>query len=108
MPRHPRDLFNPEFLNAYDHGEPHWFLDALAENNVDEWTPLAPVRIYYGDNDVDVLPEEARRAEAAMQQRGTDVTAISVGPYDHNASALRAIPKAIRWFTDLAHKQLTP
>jgi pimeloyl-ACP methyl ester carboxylesterase len=105
MPDDPRDLFNPEFLDAYDHGKPHWFLDALAENDVDDWTPVAPVRIYYGDDDVDVLPEEARRAEAAMKQRGADVTAISVGPYDHNASALRAIPKAIHWFTELANEK---
>jgi hypothetical protein len=105
IPDDPRDLFNPEFLDAYDHGKPHWFLDALAENDVDDWTPVAPVRMYYGDDDVDVLPEEARRAEAAMKQRGADVTAISVGPYDHDASALRAIPQAIRWFTDLAHKK---
>ena len=105
MPADPRDLFNPDFLDAYDHGKPHWFLDALADNNVDDWTPVAPVRIYYGDNDVDVLPEEARRAEAAMKQRGADITAISVGPYDHDASALRAIPQAIRWFTELANKK---
>jgi pimeloyl-ACP methyl ester carboxylesterase len=102
LPAHPRDLFNPEFLQAYDNGKSHWFLDALAENNVDDWTPAAPSRIYYGDNDVDVLPEEARRAAAAMKRRGADITAISVGPHDHDASALRAIPQAIRWFTDLS------
>jgi pimeloyl-ACP methyl ester carboxylesterase len=105
LPDDPRKLFNPEFLAAYDQGNSHWFLDALAENNVDAWTPVAPVRIYYGDDDVDVLPEEARRAEAAMKRRGADVKAISVGPCDHNASPLRAIPQAIRWFTDLANKK---
>ena len=105
MPDDPRNLFNPEFLDAYDHGKSHWFLDALAENDVDDWTPVAPVRIYFGDDDVDVLPEEARRAEAAMKQRGADVTAISVGPCNHRASALRAIPQAIRWFTDLGQQR---
>jgi pimeloyl-ACP methyl ester carboxylesterase len=105
LPKDPRALFNPELLDAYDNGKPHWFLDALVDNNVDDWTPVAPVRIYYGDDDVDVLPEEARRAEAAMKQRGADITAISVGPFDHDASALRAIPKAIRWFTELADKK---
>jgi pimeloyl-ACP methyl ester carboxylesterase len=105
LPDDPRELFQPEFLEAYDKGKPHWFLDALVENDVDDWTPVAPVRIYYGDNDVDVLPEEARRAEAAMKQRGADVTAISVGPHDHDASALHAIPQALRWFTQLANKK---
>lgn len=105
LPDNPRDLFTPEFLDAYDNGKSHWFLDALAENAVDDWTPVAPVRIFYGYDDLDVLPEEASRAEATMKQRGADVTAISVGPYDHNASALHAIPQAIRWFTQLADKK---
>jgi pimeloyl-ACP methyl ester carboxylesterase len=105
LPAAPRDLFNPEFLAAYDSGRPHWFLDALAENDVYDWTPVAPVKIFYGDDDVDVLPEEARRAEEAMTRLGADVRAISVGPYKHDESALRAIPQAVRWFTDLASKR---
>jgi dienelactone hydrolase len=104
FPANPRKLFNPEFLTAYDQGKSHWFLDALAENDVYDWTPAAPIRIYYGDEDVDVLPEEARRAEAAMTQRGADVRAISVGPFGHNESVLRAIPRAIRWFSELDHQ----
>jgi len=104
MPDDPRSLFNPEFLTAYDNGEPHWFLQALEENDVDDWTPAAPVRLFYGDKDLDVLPEEARRAEAAMKQLGADVTAISVGPYDHNGSAQFGIPRAILWFDELAEQ----
>jgi pimeloyl-ACP methyl ester carboxylesterase len=105
LPKDPRALFNAEFLDAYDNARPHWFLDALVDNDVYDWTPVAPVRIYYGELDVDVLPEEARRAEAAMKQRGADITAISVGPCDHDASALRAIPQALRWFTELASQK---
>jgi hypothetical protein len=105
MPDDPRKLFDHAFLAAYDAGKSHWFLDALAENNVDGWTPSSPVRIYYGDDDVDVLPEEARRATAAMKQRGADVTAISVGACEHNESALRAIPLVLRWFNDMANQR---
>lgn len=100
LPEHPRELFTEEFLKAYDNGRPHWFLEALAENDVSTWTPEAPARIYYGDEDLDVLPEEALRAESAMSGRGADVTAISVGPYDHEGSALRAIPAALEWFDE--------
>jgi len=103
LPKDPRAMFNAELLDAYDNARPHWFLDALVENDVYDWPPISPVRIYYGELDVDVLPDEARRAEAAMKQRGANITAISVGPYDHDASALHAIPRAIRWFTELAN-----
>ncbi len=102
LPNNPRDLFNAEFLDSYDRGESHWFLDALAANNVSEWTPRAPVRIYFGEQDLDVLPEEARRAEAAMRERGAEIQAISVGPYGHDASVYHAIPRALRWFEELA------
>jgi pimeloyl-ACP methyl ester carboxylesterase len=105
LPADPRKVFTSEFLAAYDKGQPHWFTDALKENDVDAWTPAAPVRIYYGDDDVDVPPEEARREEAEMKRRGANITAISVGPCNHFESALRAIPRATRWFEELADKK---
>jgi pimeloyl-ACP methyl ester carboxylesterase len=101
LPARPRDLFTPEFLAAYDNGTKHWLLDAISENDVKDWTPRAPVRLFYGENDVDVLPEEARRAVLAMKSRGADITALSVGPYDHNESILYALPIVMRWFSEL-------
>ena len=100
LPTEPRKVFTAEFLEAFDKGKPHWFLSALAENDVMDWTPSATVRIYYGDDDLDVPAEEARRAEAEMKRRGADVKAISVGPFNHLESALRAIPRAIQWFNE--------
>jgi pimeloyl-ACP methyl ester carboxylesterase len=100
LPTEPRKLFTAEFLDSFDKGKPHWFLSALAENDVINWTPSAPVRIYYGDEDLDVPAEEARRAETEMRRRGASVTALSVGPFNHLESALRAIPRAIQWFNE--------
>jgi len=102
LPKNPRDLFTAEFLQAYDNSEPHWFLDALAANSVFDWTPRAPVRVYFGDEDVDVLPEEARSAASSMRERGAKIEAISVGKHAHDASVYYAIPRALRWFTELA------
>jgi pimeloyl-ACP methyl ester carboxylesterase len=102
LPELPVDMFTEEFLQAYRANQPHWFLDALEENSVLNWIPKAPVRIYYGENDIDVLPQEALEAEEWMRVQGADVTAISVGPRDHNESVLYAIPAAISWFNELA------
>jgi hypothetical protein len=101
LPANPRELFIPEFLDACENGTGHWFLDALTENSIVDWTPDAPVRIYYGQNDVDVLPEEALLAEGEMKARGADITAVSVGPWDHNTSVLHAVPAALEWFSAL-------
>lgn len=104
LPTDPRQLFNPEFLAAFQRGSPHWFLEALAENDVYDWTPIAPIRIYFGEHDVDVPPEEARRTASEMQQRGADVQAVSVGPVGHDESVLRAVPQALDWFREMVHE----
>jgi len=36
-----------------------------------------------------------------MRARGADVTAVSVGPWEHNTSVLRAVPLALKWFASL-------
>jgi len=105
LPDLPRDMFRPEFLALYEAGQRNWFLDALEENSVFNWTPKAPVRLYYGDNDVDVLPREALDAATTMARRGADITAISLGALGHDESFLSAIPQAIVWFSELASAQ---
>ncbi|WP_293676597.1 lipase family protein [uncultured Phenylobacterium sp.] len=64
-------------------------------------TPRAPVRLYYGAKDTDVVPEEARAAERAMRARGADVTAVDVGPVGHDASMLAAAPRILAWLNEL-------
>jgi hypothetical protein len=100
LPAEPRKLFTAEFLDAFDKRKPHWFLSAFAENEVMDWTPSAPVRLYYGDDDLDVPAEESRRAKTEMRRRGACITAISVGSFNQIESALRAIPRAIEWFNN--------
>ncbi|MBI1321370.1 MAG: hypothetical protein GC168_20795 [Candidatus Hydrogenedens sp.] len=100
LPAAPRDLFTSEFLAAYESGAPHWFTRAFTDNSLPPARLRAPVRFYYGDADVDVLPEEALRMAAAMQGLGSDAKAVSVGAYEHDPSALRAIPAALKWFEE--------
>jgi Secretory lipase len=93
----PRALFNAEFLEAYDADKPHWFLSAIEENQAYDWKPVAPVRMYYGNSDVDVLPRDSLHAAEHMASLGGDVEAISVGDYDHVQSVYHAIPKVRTW-----------
>jgi pimeloyl-ACP methyl ester carboxylesterase len=87
-----RSMFNNAFLDAYDHDQSHWYLDAFAANSLVDVTPRAPVRLYYGSKDLDVVPEEALAAERSMRVRGADVRAIDVGPVGHDPSMLAAAP----------------
>jgi len=104
LPANPRDMFSKAFLDAFDNNKSHWFLDALQENSVLQWAPKAAVKMYYGDNDVDVPPDEAKSGAAALSQRGANAEAISVGPYTHDVSILHAVPKIRKWFDQIAAK----
>jgi dienelactone hydrolase len=101
LPKQPRDMLAPAFLADYDAERPTWFVARLAENSLLDWTPRAPVRLYYGEDDVNVDPEDARVAAAAFRSRGADVTAVSVGAHDHDASVLAAVPPLRAWFDAL-------
>ena len=92
LPWDPRDMFQPEFLAAFEEGRPNGLADRLRENGLVAFTPRAPVRLYYGALDVDVSPEEARAQARRWSERGADARAIDVGPFDHDASILEATP----------------
>ncbi len=102
LPAQPRELLTPGFLAEYDAGRESWFVTRLAENSLLDWTPRAPIRLYYGEADVDVAPAEALVAATHFAARGADVRAISVGAVDHEGSVLAAFQQVRAWFDELA------
>jgi hypothetical protein len=101
LPAKPREMFQQAFLDEYDHGRPTWLLEALAKNEAFQWTPKAPMRVYFGERDMDVSPEESRAAVAEWTKRGADVELVSVGEYDHEGSIFHAVPLVRRWFDEV-------
>lgn len=101
LPPDPRKMFNQNFLDAFDRNEAHWYLDSFAANSLVDVTPRAPIRLYYGSKDMDVVPEEALAAARAMRGRNADVTAIDVGPVTHDPSMLAAAPLILAWLREL-------
>lgn len=101
LPAQPRTMFNAEFLRAFDEGGSHWMLESFAANGLTQMTPRAPLRLYYGSQDMDVVPAEALGAAKAMRGRGADVIAVDVGPVGHDASMLAAAPGILAWLQKL-------
>lgn len=101
LPQDPRTMFNQAFLDAFDRNQAHWYLDSFAANSLVDVTPHAPVRLYYGSKDLDVVPEEALAAARAMRARQADVEAIDVGEVGHDASMLAAAPRILAWLAQL-------
>ncbi len=102
MPSNPRAMFAPAILAAFDVNAPSWFVDALRQNEIGGWAPRSPFRAYYGEKDVDVSPADARTLVAESKPLGGNIEAISVGPYDHSGTALRAAPLIRQWFDELS------
>jgi Secretory lipase. len=101
LPQDPRRMFNQAFLDAFDRDEAHWYLESFAANSLVDSTPRAPVRLYYGSKDVDVVPEEALAAARSMRARAAKVDAIDVGPVGHEPSMLAAAPLILTWLGEL-------
>jgi len=102
LPRDPKELFQPAALGALEGRGQHWLVDALTENEMSDWRARAPIRLYYGSNDVDVPPTEATTTARQMATRGSDIQAVATGAQDHNQSVLAAAPMILRWFQTFA------
>lgn len=101
LPASPRELFNEEALRALDGEGAHWLAESLGANGLTEVAPRAPVRLYYGSEDQDVLPAEALEAERRMRAAGADARAVDVGAVGHDASMLAAAPLMFAWLREL-------
>ncbi len=101
LPRDPRSLFRPQVLDAIAGKGEHWLTAALSENEMGDWRAKAPIRLYYGSRDVDVLPREATETARRMAARGSPIRAVDVGPVEHNPSILAAAPMILEWLGSL-------
>jgi hypothetical protein len=101
LPTHARDMVAPAFSETVRAGGAHWFLEALAENGVADWTPRGPLRFYFGSADAEVPPEESRNAAARLQAQGGRAEAVDLGPLEHDPSLAAAVPRVLVWIGQL-------
>jgi pimeloyl-ACP methyl ester carboxylesterase len=98
----PRSVFRSDFLTAVSAGM-HPFVAQLRANDTVNVRPRAPVRLYYGDADIDVFPGNAEAAAAAMTAAGVQVRAVNLGAQvDHPAAFVLGVSAVRVWFDELA------
>ncbi|MEM8955069.1 MAG: lipase family protein [Verrucomicrobiota bacterium] len=102
LPEDPTEMFREDFLDTYHNGHSNWFLNALSENSVADWIPQAPLRLFYGNLDQDVLPLEATSVATAMKDKGAPVEAVSLGELDHGKAMIHGIATALKWLRGLS------
>jgi pimeloyl-ACP methyl ester carboxylesterase len=67
-------------------GTDNALLTAVADNDVFDWKPKTPTRLYHGDKDTYVPYFNSETAADAMKKRGADVELITVKGGDHGTS----------------------
>lgn len=102
LPADPRALFRPEALAEIEANKPNWFTTGLAANEAFRWAPKAPLRLYYGDKDTDVSPQDSKHFAAESAKLGGNIHLMPQGPYDHVGTALQAVPRIRLWFDQIS------
>ena len=96
------DLFKPLFLSALQGSAQHIINDKLAENNIYDWAPQAPTRLYHSPKDEIVPYSNATKALDTMQSRGaTNVTLrnCNVGSGSHVTCAFPYVLNTLSYFS---------
>jgi hypothetical protein len=107
LPSHPRDVLRADVVQAMLASRDHPVWLAARDNNAYDWTPRAPLRMYYGGADRDVYPQNALTAESKMRANGApNVAAVNVGASLDHAGAVLPATIAGKLFLDSLRRGL--
>ncbi|MFD5257724.1 hypothetical protein ACFWM5_33520 [Streptomyces bobili] len=75
----------------------------IADGVCTDWTPRAPIRLYYADGDEQAVTANTARCHAALRTRGVDAPPIDLGTPDYDGSRHLGSQQAgtaavVRWF----------
>lgn len=102
LPEVPRKIIWPDVLASFENDLDDPFRRRLRENDLYDWAPRAPVRLYHCEGDTFVPKENSVIAERHMRQRGADVRLIDPLPVaDHGLCAPFSLLLAKYWFDSL-------
>ncbi len=92
-------LFKDTFLNGLINGDSDYFANALLDNSLLDWTPIAPITLIHGNTDTFVPYENATTARDALINNGASyVNLITIYSGNHSTSILPAIEYTVNWF----------
>ncbi len=102
MPDVPSVVMKDSVLQAFSNDPQHPFRLALQDNDLYDWVPQAPVRMFYCNADDHVFPGNSQVALQAFQSAGaTQVSSVDMGALDHGACAFPALLAVRSWLISL-------
>ena len=100
MPSIPNHIMIPEVLDSFINNQDHYFRVALRDNDVYDWTPVSPVKMFYCEADDEVYYMNAIVAYDKFIENGaTSVEMMSAGEnFGHFECAFYALSGGKTWF----------
>ena len=94
-------ILNDSFKKALNDGTDKNFIDAIADNDVYNWKPKTPTRLFHGDADPLVFYFNSVNAVNAMKKQGAaDVELITVPGGTHSSSIDEYLLGTLTFFTN--------
>jgi len=101
LPAIPSQMLVPEVYEAFQTDPNHFLRQALEDNDVYDWAPTAPTRLYYCTEDEQVSFNNSLVALETMIANGsTSVDALNGGALDHGECAPLALLGGFFFFED--------
>ncbi|MCE7041940.1 S9 family peptidase [Dyadobacter sp. CY312] len=99
------NILTDSFKKALNDGTDQDFIKAIADNDVYNWKPKTPTKLYHGLSDQLVFPFNSVNAEAAMKKLGAaDVQFIPVPGGDHGSTITPYLLGTLTFFQDPKYK----
>lgn len=103
LPPVPKHIFRPEFLEALQTNPQHPFRRALRQNDLLDWAPSEPMRLFHCRGDDQVPFANSEVALARFHAAGaTHVQLVDPSPNsNHVAGFMPSLTAALQWFQTL-------
>ncbi|MGB3548216.1 MAG: T9SS type A sorting domain-containing protein [Saprospiraceae bacterium] len=99
----PAPIFQDSILDILANQPDHPINVALRDNDLYNWAPQAPTRLFYCTADEQVPFQNALKADSVMTALGApDVEAVSGGPLSHGGCVFPAVVFSLNFFNQFA------
>ena len=99
LPTDVTSLVKPAFIYDYFSGNEEAIRNALRENTLLSWKPLAPVHFFHGDSDnVSLYQNSLTAVDSLTANGGTEVLLTTIPGGTHATASLPSLLGAIVWF----------
>lgn len=97
----PQELFRSDLIEGLNNGTETQLLAAIADNNLFDWTPRAPITLYHGSNDDFVFPLNSRTAFESLKANGANVQLVEFPGKDHGSAVTDYVVNVFALFESL-------